>query len=116
MSLTLGATTALAVIAHEIPHQAGDIAILLAAGYSRSRALLLNLTSATGGVIGAGAMLLFGVKVPAIIPFVIAFAAGNFLYVAMSDLIPNLHRGSLDKNATRQVVLIVTGILTIMAL
>ena len=116
VSLTLGVTTALAIVAHEIPHQAGDIAILLAAGYSRSRALLLNLTSAIGGVVGAGAMLLFGEKIPNTVPFVIAFAAGNFLYVAMSDLIPNLHRGHLDQNAVRQVVLIVLGIMTIVAL
>jgi len=116
ISLPLGITTALAVAAHEIPQEAGDFAILLAAGHSRGRALLLNLSSATGGIIGAAAMLAFGSNTPTIVPLVLAFAAGNFLYVAMADLIPNLHRGNLDQNAVRQVVLIVLGILTIVVL
>jgi len=116
VSLPLGITTALAVAAHEIPQEAGDFAILLAAGYSRSRALVLNLTSAAGGVIGALAMLLFGSQAPHVVPYVLAFAAGNFLYVAMSDLIPTLHRGTLDRNALRQLALIVLGVATILAL
>jgi zinc and cadmium transporter len=113
VSTPLGVTTALAVAAHEIPQEAGDFAILLAAGYSRSRALLLNLTSAVGGVLGAAAMLLFGGQLPNAVPYVLAFAAGNFLYVAMADLIPTLHRGTLDRNAVRQLILIAAGVTTI---
>jgi zinc and cadmium transporter len=116
VSLPLGITTALAVAAHEIPQEAGDFGILLAAGYSRPRALVLNLSSAAGGVLGALAMLLFGGQVPHAVPYVLAFAAGNFLYVAMSDLIPTLHRGTLDRNALRQLALIVLGVATILAL
>jgi zinc and cadmium transporter len=112
-AVPLGLTAALAVAAHEIPQEAGDFAILLAAGYSRRRALILNATSALGGVAGASAMLLFGQAAPMIEPHVLAFAAGNFLYVAMADLIPTLHRGHLDSNAIRQVVLIALGVLTI---
>jgi zinc and cadmium transporter len=109
----LGLTTALAVIAHEVPQEAGDFAVLLAAGYTRVRALLLNLTSAIGGLIGATAMLAFGSEAPRLVPFVLAFAAGNFLYVAMSDLIPTLHRGHLDSSAIRQVSLLALGVFTI---
>jgi zinc and cadmium transporter len=116
VSLPLGVTTALAVAAHEIPQEVGDFAILLAAGRSRSRALLLNLAAGGAGIIGAAAMLLFGAQVPQAVPYVLAFAAGNFLYVAMADLIPNLHRGSLDRSAVRQVVLITLGIATMVAL
>ena len=116
VSVPLGLTTALAVAAHEIPQEAGDFAILLAAGHSRSRALLLNLSSAIGGVLGAAAMLLFGERVPNALPYVLAFAAGNFLYVAMSDLIPTLHRGTLDRNALRQLLLIALGVATIVSL
>jgi zinc and cadmium transporter len=116
VSLPLGVTTALAVAAHEIPQEAGDFAILLAAGHSRSRALVLNLTSAIGGVLGAIAMLLFGQHVPDALPYVLAFAAGNFLYVAMADLIPTLHRGTLDSNAIRQLILIGLGVGTIVLL
>jgi zinc and cadmium transporter len=116
VSVPFGATTALAVAAHEIPQEAGDFAILLAAGYSRTRAILLNLASALGGVAGASLMLLFGSHAPAVVPYVLAFAAGNFLYVAMADLIPALHRGAIDSNAVRQLILIGAGILTIVLL
>jgi zinc and cadmium transporter len=112
-SIPLGVTTALAVVAHEIPQEAGDFAVLLAAGQSRRRAVLLNVSSAAGGVLGAALMLTFGVQMPGLVPYVLAFAAGNFLYVAMADLIPSLHRGRLDNNALRQVLLIGAGILTI---
>jgi zinc and cadmium transporter len=113
VSVPLGVTTALAVAAHEIPQEAGDFAILLSAGYSRPRALVLNLASGVGGIFGALVMLIFGEHAPLILPFVLAFAAGNFLYVAMADLIPSLHRGHLDSNSVRQVVLITLGVLTI---
>jgi zinc and cadmium transporter len=116
VSLPLGVTAALAVAAHEIPQVAGDFAIVLSAGYSRARALVLNLSAALGGIVGAGAMLLFGSRVPDVVPYVLAFAAGNFLYVAMADLIPNLHRGNIDSNSVRQIVLIALGVLTIVAL
>jgi zinc and cadmium transporter len=112
-SVPLGISTAIAVVAHEIPQEAGDFAVLLAAGQSRRRAVLLNVTSAAGGVLGAALMLTFGVQTPVLVPYVLAFAAGNFLYVAMADLIPSLHRGRLDDNALRQVLLITAGILTI---
>ena len=115
VSVPLGVTTAVAIIAHEVPQQAGDFAVLLAAGYSRSRALVLNLASVVGGLLGAVAMLLFGSQTPGVAPYVLAFAAGNFLYIAMADLIPNLHRGNLGQSAARQVVLIVLGVLTIAA-
>jgi zinc and cadmium transporter len=116
VSLPLGVTAAFAVAAHEIPQEVGDFAILLAAGHSRSRALLLNLSSATAGLAGAAAMLVFGSQTPAIVPFVLAFAAGSFLYVAMADLIPNLHRGAVDRNAVRQTVLIALGVGTIVVM
>jgi zinc and cadmium transporter len=113
VSVPLGLTTALAIVAHEIPQEAGDFAILVAAGYTRGRAIVLNLASAAGGVLGATAMLLFGSRIPAAVPFILAFAAGSFLYIAMADLIPSLHRGRLDQPALRQVALIALGVLTI---
>jgi zinc and cadmium transporter len=116
VSLPFGATTALAVIAHEIPQEAGDFAILLAAGHTPRRALLLNLASALGGVAGASAMLLLGSSAPAIVPYVLAFAAGNFLYVAMADLIPALNRSKGGRGATGQLLLIGLGVLTIVLL
>ena len=113
VSIPLGVSTALAAIAHEIPQEAGDFGILLSAGHSRKKALILNATSAIGGLAGALAMLLLGSAVPNVAPYVLAFAAGNFLYVAMADLIPHLHRGETDSNSLRQVILIALGLLTI---
>jgi zinc and cadmium transporter len=115
-AVPLGITTALAIVAHEIPQEAGDFAVLLSAGYSRTQAFMKNLTSAAGGAVGAAAMLLGGEQAPKVVPYVLAFAAGNFLYVAMADLIPSLHRGHLDRNAVRQLILIALGLLTIVAL
>lgn len=114
-SVPLGLTTALAVATHEIPQEVGDVAILLRAGYSRLRALTLNVLAGAGGIAGAAAMVLASKAVPLALPYVLAFAAGNFLYVAMSDLIPDLHRGD-SVGGLRQVLLIGAGIVTIAVL
>jgi len=112
-SVPLGINTAIAVAAHEIPQEVGDVAILLASGYSRSRALILNVASGLSGL--AGALLAFATVglVPSLRPFVLAFSSASLLYIAMSDLIPDLHRGQVDANAIRQVALIAAGIGTI---
>jgi zinc and cadmium transporter len=112
-SVPLGINTAMAVAAHEIPQEVGDVAILLAAGYSRKRALILNLVSGLSGI--AGALLAFSAMsvVPNVRPYVLAFSSASLLYIAMSDLIPDLHRGEIDKNSVRQVLLISAGIATI---
>ncbi|MCL4849353.1 MAG: ZIP family metal transporter [Acidobacteria bacterium] len=112
-SIPLGVSAAVAAIAHEIPQEAGDVAILLHAGYSRRRALVLNLLSGTSGIVGAVAVYFFAARLPGALPFVLAFAAGSFLYVAMADLIPDLHRGQVDRNPVRQVVLIAAGVATL---
>ena len=114
-SIPLGINTAIAVAAHEIPQEVGDVAILLAAGYSRSRALMLNLLSGASGIVGA-LLAYFAVGVvPGVRPYILAFSSASLLYIAMSDLIPDLHRKQIDSNALRQVVLIAGGILTIVA-
>jgi zinc and cadmium transporter len=114
-SVPLGISTAIAVAAHEIPQEIGDVAILLHAGYSRGRALMLNVVS--GGASLAGALGAFGAMqlIPGIRPYVLALSAASLLYIAMSDLIPDLHKGEIDANALRQVLLIATGIATIVA-
>lgn len=111
-SAPLGITTALAVAAHEIPQEVGDVAILLRAGYTRMRAFTLNLIAGLGGVLGALCMLAASEVIPNLLPYVLSFAAGNFLYVAMSDLIPDLHHG-LEGGPFRQLLLIGAGVATI---
>ena len=116
VSVPLGITTALAVAAHEIPQEVGDFAILLHAGYSRSRAFLLNLMSGAGGLLGALGMLMASQWLPNALPYVLSFAAGSFLYVAMADLIPDLHRGGVQGSPLKQLLLIGAGVLSILAL
>ena len=115
-SIPLAVSTAIAVFAHEIPHEIGDFAILLHAGYSRRRALLFNATSAASGVLGAALSLVFLDAVPKLEPYFLSFATASFLYVAMSDLIPDLHRGTFDDNPLRQALLVGAGIGTILLL
>jgi zinc and cadmium transporter len=114
-SVPLGVNTAIAVAAHEIPQEVGDVAILLASGYSRRRTLLLNLISGASGIVGAALAYSMVTVVPAIRAFVLAFSSASLLYIAMSDLIPDLHRGQIDRNSIRQVLLIALGIGTIVA-
>jgi zinc and cadmium transporter len=113
-SVPLGINTAIAVAAHEIPQEVGDVAILLAAGYSRTRALILNVASGGSGLVGA--LLAYGIVelVPRIRPFVLAFSSASLLYIAMADLMPDLHRGQIDPSAARQVLLIGAGVATIL--
>jgi zinc and cadmium transporter len=112
-SVPLGVNTAIAVAAHEIPQEVGDVAILLAAGYSRGRALMLNVVSGAAGLVGA--LVAYGAVeiIPVVRPYVLAFSSASLIYIAMSDLIPDLHRGQVDSSALRQVVLIALGIATI---
>jgi zinc and cadmium transporter len=112
-SVPLGINTAIAVAAHEIPQEVGDVAILLAAGYTRAGALILNVVSGAAGLAGALATYAAVGQLPGLRPYVLAFSSASLLYIAMSDLIPDLHRGKLDTNGVRQVALIAAGIATI---
>ena len=111
-SIPLGVSTAVAVAAHEIPQELGDFAILLHAGYSRSKALWLNLLSALASAVGAVSAFLAFDTIPKLLPYFLSLAAASFLYVAMADLIPGLHRGRTDAGSLRQILLIALGIVT----
>jgi zinc and cadmium transporter len=113
-SLPLGISTAVAVTAHEIPQEVGDFAILLHAGYSRGKALTLNVLSALASIVGAVAAFFAFDQVPALLPYFLALSAASFLYVAMADLIPGLHRGRTDASSLRQILLIGAGVLTML--
>jgi zinc and cadmium transporter len=112
-SVPLGVNTAIAVAAHEIPQEVGDVAVLLAAGYSRARALMLNVVTGASGIVGAILAFAAVEVVPGVRPYVLAVSAASLLYIAMSDLIPDLHRGEIDANGLRQALLIAAGIGTV---
>jgi zinc and cadmium transporter len=95
---TLGIATATAVIAHEVPQEIGDFMVLLASGYERRKALLMNLLSSLASVLG-GVLGWFALRgVNGAIPYILALAAASFLYVAVADLVPALqkHRKPVD--------------------
>jgi len=115
-SVPLGISTAIAVAAHEIPQEVGDFAILLHFGYSRGRALLLNALSACASALGAIAAFLALDLMPRVTPYFLVLAAASFLYVAMADLIPGLHRGRTDAGSLRQILLIAAGIATMLVM
>lgn len=109
----LGLVTAVAIMAHEIPQEVGNFAVLLHSGVARSRALLLNLltsfTAVIGGVVGYFAL---GAALAAL-PFALAVAAASLLYVAVADLIPGLHRRVDARSSIAQVILIGLGVAVI---
>ena len=111
----LGLVTALAIIAHEIPQELGDLAVLLHAGMSPMRAMLFNaassLTSIIGGVVGY--LALRGTL--EVLPYAISVAAASLIYVAVADLIPGLHRRVDPAGSAMQVVLIGAGVAVIVA-
>ncbi len=112
----LGVASALAVAAHEIPQEVGDFAILLHSGYSKGRALAYNLLSSA--TTPAGAVLAFFAlsDIEPLVPYVLALSAASFLYIAMSDLVPGLHRTVSVRKAALQVIFMVAGILTLAAI
>lgn len=112
-SISLGVVTTLAVAAHEIPHRVGDFAILVQAGFSRPRALLLNLATGIASVLGA-VVAYYGLRLAmGVLPYALAFAVAGFLYIAVAGLIPGLHRRSDPRASVTQVILISVGIVVI---
>jgi zinc and cadmium transporter len=112
-SIPLGVATAVAVIAHEVPQEIGDFAILLESGYSRAKALVLNTLSAAATLPGAVMAYFWLADTRAMVPYVLALSAASFIYIATADLVPNLHRQVSPKDAVSQVVLMLLGIGTI---
>lgn len=109
-SVSVGLVTTLAVAAHEIPHRVGDFAILVHAGFSRARALLLNLATGLASIVGAVAAYYGLRKTLDVLPYALAFAAAGFLYIAVAGLIPGLHRRADPRTSALQVILVSLGI------
>lgn len=110
----LGIVTSLAVIAHEMPQELGDFAILLMSGYSRARALLYNALSGLAMVIGGIAAYFSLSFVMGAVPYVLAIAAASFIYIAVADLIPGLHRRPEPSATAQQLALIGLGVAVIL--
>jgi zinc and cadmium transporter len=113
VDVNLGVVTALAIIAHEIPQEVGDFAVLLHSGYSKLRAFQLNLISSFATVVG-GVLGYFALQdMQVLVPYLLALASASMIYVAVADLIPGLHKRTQLSDTVQQVVLICLGVATI---
>jgi zinc and cadmium transporter len=109
-STELGAITAVAIIAHEIPQEVGDFLILLHSGYTRLRALAMNLLSSTATVVG-GVIGYFSLQMIADLEAtLLGIVAASMIYVAVADLIPGLHKRPELRDTASQALLIALGI------
>lgn len=111
VSPEVGVATALAVIVHEIPQEISDFGVLLHAGFSKRKALFLNFIAACAAILGAIVTLMLGEHIEKLIVFILPFAAGGFIYLAGSDLIPELNRESSLRKNLIQLAAIVAGLL-----
>lgn len=116
INIPVGIATTLAVVFHEIPQELGDYAILVHAGYSRKKALFFNFLTALAAVLGAIVALALGSFIANIEFFVAPFAAGLFIYIAGSDLIPELHKNEDTLTSILDLVAFILGILIMAAL
>ncbi len=112
----LGIVTAMAIVAHEIPQEIGDFIVLLNAGFSRLRAYVFNLLCSLMAVVGG----LLGYytldRASGLIPYVLVFASSGFIYIAVSDLMPQMQRRSTLRESIPQVLLIGLGVAMVVAL
>lgn len=108
-SPAIGFSTTLAVMFHEIPQEIGDYAILLHSGYSRLKALLFNLLSALTAVLGAGITLFLSSTSESLAEHMLPFAAGNLIYIAAADLIPELHKETGFRQGILQTIAMIIG-------
>jgi len=102
ISFPLGIVTTLAVALHEIPQEIGDFGVLIYGGFSKTKALLFNFASALTAVVGVVLTFILGSRFVELVALVVPFTAGGFIYIAGSDLIPELHKETnLGKSAVQ---------------
>ena len=113
VDINLGLITALAIIVHEIPQEISNFSILINSGYSLSRTLLMNVITGFAMIIGAILAYFVLNDLEFLIPIILAFAASSMIYVAISDLIPSLHKKVEIKQTFQQTFSIFLGVLII---
>ncbi len=106
----LGIATTIAVAVHELPQELGDFAILVYGGFDKTKALLLNLLSALVAVIGALVAYFQMNQIPSLKDFLIPFTAGGFIYLALVDMIPELHRKRCGRKVFAQTATLIAGL------
>ena len=115
-NLTLGIGAGLTILIHELAHETGDFAILLHSGFSKKKALLFNFISSSTTIPAAIVGYYLIGAIDTIVPFVLAISAASFIYIALSDLTPDLHQHTDLKYSFRQLLFIILGILLMILL
>jgi zinc and cadmium transporter len=110
----LGVVTGLAIIAHEIPQEIGDFIILLNAGFSRTRAYVYNLICSMMAVVGGVLGFYMLEDASNLIPYVLVFASSGFIYIAVSDLMPQMQRRATLRETIPQICLIACGVILVL--
>ncbi len=119
ISIPVGIATTIAVILHEIPQEIGDFAVLLAGGYSKTKAIMFNLLVSATAIIGAiiGFIL---IKTEGLLAFLLPFSAGTLIYIVAATLIPQLHKSAHEEGTLKisvlQVLMMLLGIASMFAL
>lgn len=110
ISIPVGVSTTIAVFMHEIPQEISDFGVLLYSGFSRKNALLCNFLTSLAALAGAVLVLLLRESIPSLTQVLLPLTAGNFLYIAGSDLIPELHKETGARSSLFQLLSMVAGI------
>lgn len=116
VSTEIGIATTIAVLLHEIPQEIGDFALLVHAGFGKAKALIFNFLSALVAVLGVFTAFYIVEGNEHYIPYVAAFAAGSFLYIAGSDLVPELHKKNGARESAFQLIAVLLGVAIMIAL
>lgn len=116
VSLSLGISTTIAVLLHEIPQEMGEFGVLVHGGFRRLKALFVNFASALTAVVGAVLVLALNIRVEALTAYLIPFTAGGFIYIAASDLIPEMKKDITPLNSLVQMFFLLLGLGIMLAL
>jgi len=116
VSIPVGVYTSVAILLHEIPQEIGDFGVLVHGGFTKTKALMLNLGVALTAVLGVVISLLLSSRVANLTHVVIPFAAGGFIYIAGSDLIPELHKEVDTHKSLIQILMFILGVAVMMGL
>lgn len=113
---TLGVTTTIAIVIHEIPQEISDIAVLIQGGFNKRRAIFLNFLCATACIVGAVATLLLSQLMELSLGILLAFTAGGFIYIATCDLVPLLRSKELNVGLPTQITASLIGVLSMQSI
>jgi zinc and cadmium transporter len=116
VSVPVGVATTIAVVLHEIPQEIGDFGSLVYGGLSKMKALVFNFLTALAAIFGAILVLAIGDGSEKIVSFLIPFTAGGFIYIATSDLIPQLHKEENVKKSIGHLIFLIAGAMLMFAL